>query len=170
MRVYLSATLPLLARAHAAGRYGEPGAFAHAVTPALREWYTEGDLEELEYAALLDAAQGSLRLLSADPGAPRRRVVVAAEVADALVTPAPGEPARSTVALRETVLAGQVVSVHVDDDDAAGDVAAAARALPAAARGDEDARFAVDGAEAHELLWYDATEIASLLDTVRLDG
>lgn len=163
MRVYLSATLPLLARAHATGRYGEPGAFAHAVTPALREWYTEGHLEELEYAALLDAAEGSLRLLAADAEAPRRRVVVAAEVADSLVAPVPGEAFRSTVALTEALCADRVVSVHVDDDAAADDVAAAARALPAAARGDEDARFAVDTADAHELLWYDVSEIPSLL-------
>lgn len=163
MRIYLSATLPLLARAHATGHYAETGAFAHAVTPALREWYTEGDPEELEYAALLEAAEGSLRLLAADGTAPRRRVVVAAEVADSLVAPVPVEPARSTVALRGPVTAASVVSVHVDDDQAAQDVAAAARALPAAARGNEDARFTVEAADAHDLLWYDVSEIPTLL-------
>jgi hypothetical protein len=163
MRVYLSATLPLLARAHATGRYGAPGAFAHAVTPALREWYTEGDPEELEYAAMLEAAESSLRLLAADDTAPRRRVVVAAEVADFLVAPVPGEPYRSTIALAGPLRAADVVSVHLDDEAAAADVAAAAKALAAAARGDEDAQFAVDTAEAHDLLWYDVSEIPSLL-------
>ena len=56
-----------------------------------------------------------------------------------------------------------VVSVHVDEDEAATDVAAAALALPAAADGDEDALHAVEDAEAHDLLWYDATEADALL-------
>lgn len=164
MRVYLPCTLPLLARAHATGRYAESGAFAHAVTGALREWYTEGDTEELEYAALLDAAEGSLRLLASEHDAPRRRVVVAAEVPSSLVqSPPPDAGSASSVVLAGPVEARHVVSVHVDDDEAAADVAAAARALPAAARGDDDARFVVDGADAHDLLWYDVSEIPDLL-------
>ena len=35
----------------------------HAVTPDLREWYAEGDEEELEYVAFTRAAQGALRVL-----------------------------------------------------------------------------------------------------------
>jgi len=164
MRVYLPATLPLLARAHRSGHYAETGAFAHAVTPALREWYTEGDAEELEYAALLDAAEGALRLLAAEPEAPRRRVVVAAEVPDSLVRPVPTETGfTSSVALAGPVEAARVVSVHVDDGEALDDVAAAAEALPAAARGDEDARFVVDGADAHDLLWFDVTEVGDVV-------
>ncbi len=53
----------------------------YAVTPALREWYSSGDIEELEYVAMMHAARESLRLLAADPASPRRRVVLAAEVA-----------------------------------------------------------------------------------------
>jgi hypothetical protein len=164
MRVYLSATVPTLAQAHSSGRFAEAGALAHAVTPSLREWYTEGDTEELEYAALLDAAEGSLRLLAADRGAPRRRVVVAAEMPDGMVRPTPEEHGfRSTVALAAAVERRHVVSVHVDDDEAADDGAAAARALAAAAHGDEDARFVVDSADAHDLLWFDVTEIPALV-------
>jgi hypothetical protein len=154
----------MLAAAHAGGRYAGTGAFAHAVTPALREWYTEGDIEELEYAALLDAAEGSLRLLAADPGAPRRRVVVAAEVPDDLVRATGDGEHRSSVALAGPVDAEHVVSVHVDDDAAAADVAAAAEALPAALRGDDDARFVLDGADAHDLLWYDVSEVPDLVE------
>ena len=51
-----------------------------AVTPALREAYASGDAEELEYAAMTEAARASLRLLAADPAAPPRRVVLAAEM------------------------------------------------------------------------------------------
>ena len=164
MRLYLAATLPLLAMAHSSGRFAEPGAACHVVTPALREWYADADAEELEYAALLEAAEASLRLLAADRAAPRRRVVVAAEVPAGLV-----QPSRTAVSSRTAaLLAGpverrHVVSVHVDDADAEPDVERAAAALSAAARGDEDAQFVVDGAEGHDLLWYDVTEVADLV-------
>lgn len=164
MRVYLASTLPLLARAQSSSRFAEAGATCHAVTPELREWYAAAHGEELEYVALLEAAEASLRLVAADPGAPRRRVVVAAEVPAGLVQPArSGEALRSTAVLAGPVERRHVVSVHIDDREAEADVDAAARALPAAARGDEDAQFVVDGADGHDLLWYDATEIDDLV-------
>ena len=64
MRVYLPATLPALAELHKTGLIAPAPLTAYAVTPALREWYIEGDSEELEYAALTDAARASLRLLA----------------------------------------------------------------------------------------------------------
>ncbi|NUP79292.1 MAG: hypothetical protein HOV96_17280, partial [Nonomuraea sp.] len=57
----------------------------------------------------------------------------------------------------------KVAAVHIDDPGAAADVEAAADALPAADGGDDDARFTVDGAEAHELMWYATQEIPDLL-------
>jgi hypothetical protein len=168
-RVYLPATLGTLADAVVAGRF-EAGYAAHAVTPAIREWYVEGDAEELEYAALTDAAQASLRLLAAEVGTAQRyanrRVVVAADVEDAAVAVHQDEHFRSAVHLTREVGFGQVVSVHLDgEDDAAvrSAVADAAACLPAADAGDDDARFALDEAESHELLWYDVTEIADLI-------
>jgi hypothetical protein len=160
MRVFVPATMPLLGALRADG-LPAPVA-AHAVTGALREWYVEGDGEELEYAASTEAAAASVRLLAADPKAPSRRVVVAAEVPDAAVRPVAGS-ARSAVVLGTDLTADLVVSVHVDDDDAAADVGAAARAVPAADAGDEDAVHAVEDAEGHELLWYDVTELDDLL-------
>ncbi len=53
--------------------------------------------------------------------------------------------------------------MHVDAEDAEEDVAAAARALDAAAKGDDDAQFVVDGAEDHELLWFATQEIPQLI-------
>ncbi|MGH8893843.1 MAG: DUF6912 family protein, partial [Actinomycetes bacterium] len=86
MRVYVPLTLPALAAALETGVIESP--VAYAVTPALREWYTEGDQEELEYTATTVAARMSLRRLAGLPGAPRR-VVVAADVPDAGARPAP---------------------------------------------------------------------------------
>ncbi|KIF69636.1 hypothetical protein HY68_15265, partial [Streptomyces sp. AcH 505] len=54
-------------------------------------------------------------------------------------------------------------AVHVDADEADADVTAAAAALGAADHGDDDARFTVDGAEDHELLWYGVQEIPNLI-------
>jgi hypothetical protein len=160
MRIYLPLTLPLLRCARAGQAFGAQ-VQAHAVTPAVREWYVEGDLEELEYSALIDAAESSLRLLARDPTAPRRRVVVAAEVPDG--TAVPGGAERSSVQLGVPVAFEHVVSVHVDAEDASAAIGQAIAALPAADAGDDDARFVLDGAEAHDLLWYDITELGDLL-------
>src|SRR3954471_8404004 len=82
MRVYVPLTLSGLAEAHKTGELGTVPLVAYAVTPALRQWYLSDDVEELEYAALGRAALASLRLLAADPGVARRRVVVAVDVAE----------------------------------------------------------------------------------------
>ncbi len=52
---------------------------AHAVTDALRSGYPEGTQDDWEYAALSAASLACLDLL--DDGEPRRRVVVAVDVA-----------------------------------------------------------------------------------------
>ena len=169
MRIYLPTTLPLLAAAREAGCFtasrdaGPGGLPAHAVTPAVREWYTEGDLEELEYTALLEAAEASLHLLADDAAAPRRRVVVAADVPDDAVRP--GGRFRSSVRLQVPVELSSAVSVHVDETTVAETIAAAAAAAAALAAeaGDDDARFLVDEAEACDLLWYDVTELGDLV-------
>ena len=67
-------------RALQTGQVGSGPRPGFAVTPALREAYVSGDAEELEYAALTEAARASLRLIAADPVAPPRRVVLAAEI------------------------------------------------------------------------------------------
>jgi hypothetical protein len=158
MRVFVPATGPLLAAWWAAG-HAEVPLTAHAVTPALREWYVEGDAEELEYAAMVEAAEASLRLLGDDPEAPRRRVVLAVEVDVAITLPKGDSGPRSQVILPGPVPVGDVVSVHVDDTDAVDDVVAAVEAIEAADGGDDDAQFVVDSAEGHDLLWFDVTEI-----------
>jgi hypothetical protein len=163
MRVYLPTTLGGLAAANAAGVFTPVPLDAHAVTPAMREWYVSGDLEELEYAALTEAAEASLRSLAAAGDSSCRRVVVAVDVPETAVRPRSEELFRSAVTVTVPVPLEDVASVHVDEPEAADVVAAAARALPAADAGDDDARFALDEAEATELLWYDVTEIPDLL-------
>ena len=162
MRAFLPSTLPALAQALKAGQVGPvPG---YAVTPALREAYARGDDEELEYAALTEAARASLRLLAEDPAAPPRRVVLAAEIPAEQVKldGSDAEPAR--VLVTAPVPLTYLASGHVDDAEAAADVRAAADALPAADAGDEDAKFAVDGAEGHELGWYATQELSYLAE------
>ena len=160
MRVYLPATMPLLAGWLEAGQ-AAPGPGA-AVTPGLREWYREGDADELEYAAQQVAARRSLELLADDPGIVRRRVVVAVDVPDADVAVL-DEP-RGTVTVGAAVPTTAWASALVDDEEADVVVSAAATALGAAAAGDDDAAFAVDEADATELGWYAVQELPHLLD------
>jgi hypothetical protein len=176
MRVYVPATLATLVQLR------EPGSLAtaqaYAVTPALREQYAAGGEEELEYVAFTRAAQAALRLLQADPGAPRRRVVVCADVEPSVAqVGSPGDRHSSLRAyafrrgnrdgarmrLAGPVPLSSVASIHVDGGAAEADVAAAVDALPAAEAGDPDAQVTVDGAEDHELAWYDVSELAQLL-------
>src|SRR5271165_6475086 len=146
MRVFLPSTLPALAQALQAGQVGPGPVPGFAVTPSLREAYASGDEEELEYVAMTEAARASLRMLAQDPAAPPRRVVLAVEIpAEQMKLDARDkEPAR--------VLISEAVPVE----------RAAADALPAADAGDEDASFAVDGAEGYELGWYATQELPYL--------
>src|SRR5215469_11465566 len=94
MRIYLPSTLPALADVLREGTVGPAPVHGFAVTPALREAYASGDEEELEYIAMLAAARESLRLLRSDPVAPRRRVVLDADVsvaADAIAAADAGD-------------------------------------------------------------------------------
>jgi len=160
MRVYLPSTLQALADVLKEGAVGPAPSRGFAVTPALREAYASGDEEELEYIAMLAAARESLRLLAAAPDAPRRRVVLAAD-AEATWTAYDDEPA--AVVVTDPVPVASLVSAHIDEADAAGDVAAAADAITAADAGDEDAGFTVDGADGYELAWYATQELTNLL-------
>lgn len=161
MRVYLPFTLPMLAKFLADGQAGAPPVSGYAVTPALREWYSSGDEEELEYVAMTQAARASLRLLQGDPTAPSRRVVLAADLRAEQITSVAGFDEPALVDIRTPVRLADVVSGHIDEPPAATDISAAIAALEAADRGDLDAKFTVDGAEGHELLWYATQELRS---------
>lgn len=162
MRVYLPSTLTALADAVERGEVGPAPITGFAVTPSLREWYASGDQEELEYAALLEAARASLRLLDGAPQAPRRRIVLAADVPDAQVRLRP-DLDRSVVLVEAAVPLTRVVSAHVDSLEAEPTVARAATATLEADLGSEEAQFAVDEAEGFELAWFATQEIPGLL-------
>jgi hypothetical protein len=163
VRVYLPATFPVLRSLLDAGELGAPPLPGYAVTPELREWYAEGDLEELEYVALSTAARASVRLLDADPDAVRRRVVVVAEVPEGAVTAAPHVD-RAAVKVGASVRLRDVQAVHADDEAAVPDVTVAADAVVEADLGSEDAVFRLERAEGHELGWYATQEIGPLLE------
>ena len=162
VRVYVPATVPMVAALKSSGQLGGGPTVAHAVTPALREWYAEGDEEELEYVAFTRAAQAALQLLRHDPAAPRRRVVVSADVASNVLVREDVELGSSTVRLPQPVSLKEVASIHVDGADAAEEIAAAADVVEEALAGDPDAQFTVDGAEDHELEWYAVSELDDL--------
>ena len=163
VRVYLPATLPMLVALKEHGEF-QPAPEAHAVTPGLREWYAEGDDEELEYAAFTHAAQAALRLLRQDPAAARRRVVVSVDIAPEMTRRhTEQELGSSLIWVLGSVPLTAVAAVHVDGTLAEADIAAAAEVVEQAAAGDPDAQFTVDGAEDHELEWYDPTELGQLV-------
>ncbi len=165
MRVYIPATWPMLRKLAVAGRFDPIGGTAFALTPKLRESYTAGDDDELEYAAMGEAARASLRLLAIEFGlgaeTPARRVVVAADLDDVTLRPDLDDGA---VRIRGPVELASIAAVHVDTADAEYAVREAARAVDAADLGDLDAEFLVGEAEDHELAWYDPAEVAFLTE------
>jgi hypothetical protein len=164
VRVYLPATTTVLQRLLDQGRLDGP-LTVFAVTPELRRHYELSDDEELEYAALLAAARASLRLIDIDPSAARRRVVLAADVADDAVTPIEDDGADAGAArVHADVAVSAVASAHVDLAEAEEDVRRAVGVVLEADLGSEDAQFAVDQVEGHELAWYATQEIGLVLE------
>jgi hypothetical protein len=158
--VYLPATIPLL-REWLAGGVAAPVGLAYGVTPSLREWYREGDIDELEHAASLLAAVAALELLAADERAPRRRVVLAVEVEEAQVDPDHDE--RGALRLRDVVPSAWWASALLDDDDASQAVTAAVALLRDSSASADDLDFALGEAEAADLGWYGVQELSHLL-------
>lgn len=166
MRIYVPATWPMLQRMVKNGRLDPIGGTAFALTPKLRESYTAGDDDELEYAAMLEAARASLRLLGVEfglgeDGVPARRVVVSADLDGVALRPDLDDAA---VRITGPVPVSAIAAVHVDTDEAEYAVRQAAAAVDAADMGDLDAEFLIGEAEDHELAWYDPTEIAFLVE------
>lgn len=165
MRIYVPATVRMLRQLVDDKEMQPLSGTAFALTPALRESYASGDTEELEYAAMREAARASLRLIAGelvdDEKADLRRVVVSADVGDVTLRP-DLEPAVVRVAGSLQWL--DVAAVHMDVGDAEDAVRAAAEAIDAADLGDPDADFVLGEAEDHELAWYAPQEVPFLLE------
>ncbi|CAJ1501717.1 hypothetical protein MU0083_002752 [[Mycobacterium] kokjensenii] len=167
MRVYIPATLSMLAQLVADGSLQPVSGTAFAVTPALRESYAHGDDDELAEVALGEAALASLRLLGgaepdpSGPGAPTRRAVLVAEVADAVARP---DLDTAVVRLAGPVAFTDVIAAYVDNAAAEPAVLAALAVIDAADLGDEDAELTVGDAQDHDLAWYATQELPFLLD------
>lgn len=166
MRVYVPATFDILAELHRNGEHPVRSAVAFALTPAVREYYTEGDEEELAYSAFLDAAKASLRLLSIgdEERFPHRRVVISADV-DAEAVSLHPEDGESVVRLDPPkITVQQLVAIHVDDSDAEPATARAIELIDAADLGDEDAELALGDCEDNLMSWYDCKELPFLVE------
>ena len=165
MRVYLPATVAMLRDLVDTGEFRPVGGTAFALTPALRESYAAGDTEELEYAAMLDAARASIRLLAAELGtddkAMPRRAVVSVDVEDVKLRP---DLDFSVVKVSGPVPMELVAAIHLDTSEAEDAVRAAAEVIDEADLGDPDAEFTLGSAEDHELAWYARQELPFLLD------
>lgn len=164
MRVYVPATSTTLA-AFAASSHLEPPITGFAVTAGVREWYSDDDADELEYAANGQAVRASLRMVDADPSAARRRVVLSFDVADADVT-VREDLDRGAVVVGASIPAQRLASIHVDDADAETTVARAAAVVLEADLGSDAAQEIVDDAEGFELSWYAAQELDDVLATL----
>ncbi len=165
MRVYLPATSAQLRQVLDTGQLGPAPLTAFAVTAGLREWYVDEDIEALEYAATIQAARASLRLVDADPAAARRRVVVAADIDDKQVT-VRDDLDRGVVRIAAPIALGDIAAVHVDDVEAEAAVRAAAEVMVDADLGDPAAQDRVDDVEGYELSWFASQEIATLLEAI----
>ena len=116
MRVYIPATFSTLRGLNESRVITARSGYGFAVTPALLDFYTDGDEEEIAHAAFQDAAEASIRLLAIgdEETFPYRRVVVSVDVNDSVVTYQP-ENGESVVKLSPAhINLDDVAAIHID--------------------------------------------------------
>ncbi|QGU03928.1 DUF6912 family protein [Corynebacterium comes] len=166
MRIYLPATFAMLTGLNETGKMPARSGWGFAATPALVEFYTSGDEEEIGYAAYLDAAEASLRLLAIgdEEAFPYRRVVVSVDLDDSVVTLAP-DNGESVVALSPAEISlADIAAIHIDVEEAEEATRAAIAAIDASDLGDEDAELTVGNAQDNFMAFYDPTELPFLVE------
>lgn len=161
MRVFVPATIPMLEQLIKDGMMMPVSGTVFSVTPALREEYISDDDDELAEVAIMEAARGSLRLLSAHPDVRMRRAVLAVDVVGAELRP---DLDAAVLRVKEPILLKKVASALVDLEAAEPAVARAVEFIDAADLGDEDAELALGDAEDHGLAWYATQEIPFLIE------
>jgi hypothetical protein len=154
MRAYVPVHRRSLHEFVADGRLAGPRD-ACAVTPALRDWYAEGDDEDLEYAAQSRAADLSLALIAED--ADPRRIVLAVDVPFELD---PGVDDLVGVTITGAVVLSDVAAVLIDAPAAIPAVVAAIEALT---RSIAEVPPEVEVLDEHELAWYAPEELNDLV-------
>ena len=165
-RVYIPATYAMLAELAETGTLAARSGWGFMVTPALRDYYTAGDEEEIAYSAFLEASMASLRLLSIgdEDTFPHRRVVISIDVDDTVVTPRPvlGEP---VVELQPAQFGtDNLAAIHIDIEESEDATAKAIEAIDSADLGDEDAELAVGDALDNFMAFYHPTELPFLVE------
>lgn len=171
MRLFIPATLAMLDTLLEGGHMPVRSGTAFAATPALVESYAQGDLEEIEHVAFLEAARAALRLLggeidsgAAHPQHPHRRVVVSVDIPEEGFALRPDLDTAVVRLAEGTVSTDQIAAVHVDLAGAVEMVRDAVDAVDRADLGDEDAELTVGDALDLDLAWYDPVELPFLLD------
>ncbi|EEI28328.1 DUF6912 family protein [Corynebacterium glucuronolyticum] len=164
MRVYIPATFSMLQNLSETGVLSARAGWGFAVTPALTEFFTSGDEEEIAEVAFTEASRASIRLLAIGDQErfPHRRVVVSVDLPDEQVTSTPDNGEAVVKLSPAQVSLDQVAAVHVDTEANEEATAKAVELIDAADLGDEDAELAVGDAEDNFLAWYDPSELNAL--------
>jgi hypothetical protein len=136
---------------------------AFAVTPTLREAYSDADADELADVALRDAALASLRLLGDEAvgDLPARRAVLEADADEVTLRPDLDD---AVVRVADAIPVARVIAAYVDNAAAESAVLAAVEVIDEADLGDEDAELTVGDAQDHDLAWYAPQELPFLLE------
>lgn len=166
MRVYVPATFAMLSALSEESVFTARSGWGFAMTPALVEFYTAGDEEEIAHAAFLDAAEASLRLLAIgdEDKFPYRRVVVTVDLPDERVELQP-DNGESVVKLSPAQIElKDVAALHVDLEESEEATRAAIEAIDASDLGDTDAELTVGDAQDNLMAWYDPTELPFLVE------
>ena len=136
------------------------------VTPAVRDFFIEGDEEDFSEYVFDDASRASLRLLATGEVEkfPHRRVVISIDVPDSVVTYRP-ELGESVVSLDPPTFSLQsVAAIHVDVESSEAATRKAIAVIDAADLGDEDAELTVGDALANYLAWFDPSELGVIVE------
>lgn len=165
-RVYVPATFAMLRELAEMGSVAARSGWGFMLTPALREFYTDGDEEEIAYSAFLEASMASLRLLAIGDEAdfPHRRVVISVDIDQGAIKPQPemGEP---VVKLDPAVFSTEdVAAIHVDIEESEAATSKAIEVIDTADLGDEDAELAVGDALDNFMAFYDPSELPFLVE------
>ena len=166
MRVYLPATFNMLVELNETSEVFARSGWGFASTQALKEFYTEGDEEEIAYSAFLEASMASLRLLAIgdEPHFAKRRVVISADIDDSAITPMPdmGDPVVKLEPAKVSL--DDIVCFHIDVEESEDATAKAIEVIDTADLGDEDAELAVGDTLDNFMAYYDVSELPFLVE------